>query len=278
VATPIGNADDITLRALRVLAAADVVACEDTRVARTLFALHGLPLAPAGPQLLACHEHSEAALAERLVGRIQGGARVVLVSDAGTPLVSDPGFRLVGAAIAAGVAVVPVPGPSAVLAALSVAGLPTDRFLFAGFLPPKQTARRRAIQELRGIAATLVLLESPRRLAASLADLAAVLGPRPAAVTRELTKLFEEVRRGRLDQLAAAYAALPVPKGEVTLVIGPPDAAAADDGTGEAEVDRLLAEALQAGSARDAVDRVAAATGWPRRRVYARALALGASR
>jgi 16S rRNA (cytidine1402-2'-O)-methyltransferase len=275
VATPIGHARDITLRALDILAGCRVIACEDTRVARKLFAIHRLGEGRPPPRFVACHDHNEAAVADQLIARISEGVAVALVSDAGTPLVSDPGYRLVAQAIARGVPVVPVPGPSAVLAALSVAGLATDRFLFAGFLPPRSAARQRAIAALEPVAATLVLLESPRRLAAALADLAAGLGPRPAAVARELTKKFETVRRGTLDALAAAYAAEPPPRGEVTVVIGPPDAAAAPAPDAEA-VDTLLRAALTEASARDAVDRVAAATGLPRRLLYARALVLKA--
>ncbi len=280
VATPIGNAADITLRALRVLAAADIVACEDTRVTRKLFTIHGIGRdRQSPPTFIACHEHNEADVAHRLLGRIAEGASVALVSDAGTPLVSDPGYRLVRAAIEKGVPILPVPGPSAVLAALAVSGLPSDRFFFAGFLPTKQAARRRAIEDLKQVPATLVLLESPRRLAAALADLALVIGDREAVVARELTKLFEEVRRGSLADLAAAYASAVAPKGEVTLVIAPPAASPARDADDDAPaVDRLLLEALAGASARDAAHAVAAATGLPRRRLYARALALAGRR
>jgi 16S rRNA (cytidine1402-2'-O)-methyltransferase len=278
VATPIGNAADITLRALRILGEADIIACEDTRVSRKLFTIHGIGRDRASPPaFVACHDRNEAEVGRRLIARIAEGARVALVSDAGTPLVSDPGYRLVRAAIEAGVPIVPVPGPSAVLAALAVSGLPSDRFFFVGFLPAKPTARRRALQELRAVPATLVLLESPRRLAAALADFALILGDRDAVIARELTKLFEEVRRGSLADLAAAYASAGAPKGEVTLVIAPPaDAAAAVDD--EAAVDRLLVQALAVVSPRDAAQEVAAATGLPRRGLYARALALAGRR
>lgn len=216
------------------------------------------------------HEHNAARMRPRILARLASGERVALVSDAGTPLVSDPGLKLVQAAIEAGNAVTVVPGPNAALAALVLSGLPSDRFMFAGFLPPKAAARRAALQELAPVKATLVLYESPSRLAAALDDMLAVLGDRPAAVARELTKLFEEVRRGTLAELAAHYATIAPPKGEVTLVIGPPlDAAPALD---EAALDARLDAALAAHSLKDAVARVAAETGLPRRAVYLRAL------
>ncbi len=270
VATPIGNAADITLRALAVLAAVDVIACEDTRVTRKLLGMHGI-----SRPLTAYHEHNADAVRPRLLARLAAGERIALVSDAGTPLISDPGFRLVRACIAAGVAVIPLPGASAVLAALTISGLPTDRFLTAGFLPTRQGPRRRALAELAAVPATLVILESPHRLAASLADMAEVLGDRAAAVTRELTKLFEEAVRGPLTDLAARYAAAGPPKGEITVVIAPPAPAAPP---AAADVDALLAAALTEGSVKDAAARVAATTGLPKRAVYARALAIEAKR
>jgi 16S rRNA (cytidine1402-2'-O)-methyltransferase len=271
VATPIGNARDITLRALDVLAAADVLAAEDTRNTRRLLAIHGVRRPPGG-SLVPYHDHNGPAQRPRLLAALAEGRSVALVSDAGTPLVADPGWRLAAEAIAAGHPVTAVPGASAALAALSVAGLPTDRFLFAGFPPPRGPARRRALAELAAVPATLVFYESPRRLAESLADMAAVLGPgRPAAVCRELTKRFEETRRGPLDALAAAAATAPAPKGEIVVLVGPPPAEAAS----EAELDAALAAALAGQSVRDAADTVAAALGLPRRQVYARALALG---
>lgn len=266
VATPIGNAADITLRALAVLRAVDAIACEDTRVTSKLLAIHGIER-----PLVACHDHNEARIAGTLVARIRAGERIALVSDAGTPLLSDPGFRLIEACIAAEVAVVPVPGASAVLAALAVAGLPAERFLFQGFLPARAVARRKAIAELAAVPATLVVLEAPHRLAASLTDLAEGLGPRPAAVARELTKLFEEVRRGPLDALAGYYRDRPAVKGELTIVIAPPAPAAATDPD---DARRLLVEALETASARDAARAVAAATGLPRRTLYQEALRL----
>ena len=266
VATPIGNAGDITLRALRVLAAADVIACEDTRVTSKLLAIHGI-----SRRLVRYDEHSARTSGAALVRRLLGGERVALVSDAGTPLLSDPGDRLVRDCIDAGVAVVAIPGASAALAALCVAGLPVGRFLFVGFLPPRAMARRRELASLADVDASLVLLESPQRLAAALADMADVLGPRPAAVTRELTKLFEEVRRGPLDVLAARYAEAGPPKGEVTVVIGPPLPLPPVEAP---EADRLLADALTRLSARDAASEVAHVTGLPRRGLYARAIAM----
>ncbi|MDG4592037.1 MAG: 16S rRNA (cytidine(1402)-2'-O)-methyltransferase [Defluviicoccus sp.] len=269
VATPIGNARDITLRALAVLNAVEAIACEDSRVTARLLAIHGIrkPLMP-------CHDHNERTAATQLVARIKAGAAIAFVSDAGTPLISDPGFRLVQTCIEQDVTVVPVPGPSAVMAALSVAGVACERFFFAGFLPPRQAARLKAIEALATLPATLVVMEAPHRLAATLADLARVLGDRPAAVTRELTKLFEEVRRGTLPELAAAVAAGPPPKGEVTLVIGPAAAAAAPD---PADIDRMLSEALVGSSPRAAATAVAQALDLPRRPLYARAIALDRS-
>ncbi|MEX1205316.1 MAG: 16S rRNA (cytidine(1402)-2'-O)-methyltransferase [Dongiaceae bacterium] len=267
MATPIGNLDDVSLRALATLRAVDVVACEDTRVTGRLMARHGLRT-----PLVAYHDHNAARMRPRLLERLARGERVALVSDAGTPLVSDPGYKLVRAAIDAGVPVTAVPGPSAPLAALVLSGLPTDRFLFAGFLPARAAARRTALRELAATPATLILFESAGRLAAALADMAAVLGARPAAVARELTKLFEEVRRGRLPELAEHYAAAGPPKGEVVVVVGPPAAAAVATSDAALELDAALAEALARMSLRDAVAAAAAATGRARREVYARAL------
>jgi 16S rRNA (cytidine1402-2'-O)-methyltransferase len=266
VATPIGHAADITIRALTVLRAADVIACEDTRVTAKLLALHGItrPLAR-------YDEHTAATAGPALLARIKGGERVALVSDAGTPLISDPGYRLVRACADSGIAVVPIPGASAVLAALAVAGLPTDRFLFAGFPPPRTVARRRFYAELATVPATLVVMEGPHRLIASLADMAEVLGPREAAVARELTKMFEEVRRGRLDALAEEYQAREQVKGEVTIVVAPPAPATAPTA---AEIDARLEQALEEGSVRTAAATVAEETGLPRRALYARALEL----
>ena len=267
MATPIGNARDITLRALDLLAAVDVVACEDTRTTGRLLGLHGI-----SATLTAYHDHNAARVRPALLERLKAGQAIALVSDAGTPLISDPGYRLVVEARAAGITVTTAPGPSAPIAALTVSGLPTDRFFFAGFLPSKRAARRRALEALSAIDGALLMFESARRLANSLADMADVLGPREAAVVRELTKLHEEVRRATLDVLAAHYDAAGAPKGEIVVVVAPPgaDAGRLDDGV----VDELLRAALATDSLRDAAARVALATGLPRRRLYNRALEL----
>ncbi|MFL7904383.1 16S rRNA (cytidine(1402)-2'-O)-methyltransferase [Azospirillum argentinense] len=266
VATPIGNAADITLRALDTLRRADAIACEDTRVTAKLMGIHGIHT-----PFVSYHEHNAAKMRPVLIGRMKAGESIALVTDAGTPLVSDPGYKLVRECVAEGVAVTTLPGASAPLAALVLSGLPTDRFLFAGFLPNKSSARRAAAGELKGVPATLVFFESPQRLPESLADLADILGAREAAVARELTKLYEEVRRGTLPELAAHYAEAGPPKGEVVLVIGPPGEEATPS---EADVDALLREALTRLSVRDAAADVAARTGQNKRTVYARALEL----
>ena len=270
VATPIGAARDVTLRALDILAAADVLAAEDTRETRRLLEIHGVRRTPR--TILPYHDHNGAVQRPRLLAALAEGQSVALVSDAGTPLVADPGYRLVVEAIAAGHRVVAAPGASALLAALAVAGLPTDRFLFAGFLPPRDAARRRALAELAEVPATLVFYESPRRLAASLGAMAVTLGAgRPAAVCRELTKRFEEVRRGTLAALAAEYAGVAAPKGEIVVVVGPPLPRA----VGVEALEGALAAALAEMSVKDAAAAVAARLGLPRREVYARALAMG---
>jgi 16S rRNA (cytidine1402-2'-O)-methyltransferase len=266
VATPIGNLGDISLRALATLAAADAILAEDTRVTRVLLAHYGITT-----PMWAYHEHNAAQMRPRVMTELAAGKRLALVSDAGTPLVSDPGYRLVEEAVAAGFAVTGVPGPSAVLAALVVAGLPSDRFFFEGFLPPRTAARRARLSELAGIPGTLVLFESPRRLAEMLADAAAMLGPRPAAVARELTKLHETVRRGALSELAAHYGGQEEARGEIVVLIAPGTASLA--GT-EDVIDGKLRAALDEVSLKEAVARVAAETGQPRRKVYARALEL----
>ncbi|MFG1403583.1 16S rRNA (cytidine(1402)-2'-O)-methyltransferase [Xanthobacter sediminis] len=265
VATPIGNLGDITIRALETLAAADVIACEDTRVSRRLLDRYAIRT-----PLMAYHDHNGASARPKLLARLAAGERVALISDAGTPLVSDPGFKLVVEAAAEGHTVHPLPGASALLAALVAAGLPTDCFLFDGFLPPKAGQRRNRITALAQVPATLVFYESGPRLAESLSDLASVLGPRRAAVCRELTKTFEEVRRGDLPALAAHYAAVDAPKGEIVLVVGPP----LEEAAGDDAVDAALARALGEASLKDAVAAVATMTGRPKREVYARALAL----
>jgi 16S rRNA (cytidine1402-2'-O)-methyltransferase len=256
---------DITLRALDTLAAADLVLCEDTRVTRKLFERYSIKAS-----LLAYHDHNADTARPRVLARLAEGASIALVSDAGTPLVSDPGYKLVAAALQAGHRVFPVPGASAVLAALVAAGLPSDRFLFDGYLPAKSGQRRARIEELAAIPATLILYETGPRLPASLADLAAILGGRPASVCRELTKLFEETRRGTLEELAAHYATAGRPKGEIVIVIGPPEERAPDAD----DLDARLVAALTRSSLKDAVASVTAETGLKRKQVYARALAL----
>ena len=271
VATPIGNLRDITLRALETLAATDVIACEDTRVTRKLLDHYGIatPLTP-------YHEHNAAAARPKLLAMLAQGQAIALVSDAGTPLISDPGFKLVRAACEAGHPVIAVPGASAALAALAVAGLPTDRFFFEGFLPVKDGQRRSRIADLARIPATLIFYEGGSRIGRTLAALAEGLGGRQAAVCRELTKLHEEVRRGELGALAQAYGdgaqESAEVRGEFTIVVAPP-AADADVANAD-EVDALLRRALQHASVKDAVSDVAAATGRPRREIYQRALAL----
>jgi 16S rRNA (cytidine1402-2'-O)-methyltransferase len=264
VATPIGNLRDITLRALDVLSACDVVLAEDTRVTGKLLAAFGL-----SKRLERYDEHAAERTRPKALAALAAGGRVALVSDAGTPLVSDPGYRLVRAAAEAGFKVFPIPGASALLAGLSVAGLPSDRVLFAGFPPSKSTARREFLAELGGIRATLVFFEGGSRLADSLADMAAVLGPREAVVCRELTKLYETVVRGPLDVLAAdpQFAA---PKGEIVVLVGP----GREEAASEADVDAALAEALGRLKPAEAAAEVAKALGQSRRDLYKRALAL----
>jgi 16S rRNA (cytidine1402-2'-O)-methyltransferase len=265
VATPIGNLGDITLRALAALAGADLIACEDTRVTRKLLDRYAIatPLTP-------YHDHNAAKARPMLLRRLAEGAAIALVSDAGTPLISDPGFKLVRAAQEAGHAVTALPGPSALLAALTVSGLPTDAFFFGGFLPPKQAARRARIAELARIPGTIVLFETGPRIAVALADLAAGLGAREAALCRELTKLHEEVRRGDLETLARSSAAGEL-RGEIALVIAPPQAEAQPNA---ADAEALLRAALARSSLKDAVAEVAGTTGLPRRELYQRALSL----
>jgi 16S rRNA (cytidine1402-2'-O)-methyltransferase len=269
VATPIGNMADITLRALDVLRAADLIACEDTRVTAKLATRYGI-----ATRRLPYNDHNAERMRPLLLERLRRGERIALVSDAGTPLVSDPGYKLVRAVIDEALPVTFVPGAAAPLAALALSGLPADRFLFAGFPPSRQAARRSFLAELAAVPATLILFESPHRLAESLADMAEVLGDRPGAVARELTKRYEEVRRETLAALAGHYAAAGAPKGEIVIVVGPPDLAAETAAEGEATLDARLRAALAAASLRDAAASVAAATGLPRRQVYARALAL----
>ena len=267
VATPIGNARDITLRALDALRHADILACEDSRVTSGLLARHGIER-----PLVIYNDHNAARMRPRLLEAMRAGRSIALVSDAGSPLIADPGWRLVQEALAQDSAVTCLPGPSAAIAALALSGLPSDRFLFAGFLAAKTGERRRSITALARVPATLVIYEAPHRLVETLDDLAGLLGARPAAVARELTKKFEEVRRGDLVQLAQQYRAAGPPRGEIVLVIGPPDENAVQ--AGEAEIDDALRTAMQGAAVKDAAAEIAARFGLPRREVYARALAL----
>lgn len=267
VATPIGNLRDISLRALATLSAADLILAEDTRVTRVLLAHYGITT-----PLWAYHEHNAAEMRPKVLKLLEKGQALALVSDAGTPLVSDPGYKLVEGAIENGYAVTAIPGASAILTALVVAGLPTDRFFFEGFLPNKSSARQTRLSELAAIPGTLVFFESPHRLQAMLKDASHILGNRQAAVARELTKFFETVRRGPLSDLIALYENEPTPKGEIVVLIGPADAekkTQSDDA-----VDQLLLRHMAQLSLKDAASVVAEETGIPRRIVYARAVAL----
>jgi 16S rRNA (cytidine1402-2'-O)-methyltransferase len=267
VATPIGNLGDITIRALAALRDADLIAAEDTRVTASLLRRYALktPLVP-------YHDHNADAMLPRLLADLKAGRKVVLVSDAGTPLVSDPGFDLVRACVADGIPITHAPGPCAAITGLVLAGLPSDRFFFAGFLPPKSAARRTALAELRAVPSTLIFYETGPRLADTLADMADILGGvRQGVVARELTKLFEEVRRGPLSDLAAHYAAADQARGELVVLVGPPVAMAA---LTPEDLDLRLTEALQSHSLKDAAALVALETGLPKRDLYNRALEL----
>lgn len=269
VATPIGNAADITLRALDILTRADVIACEDTRVTGKLLHMHGITHG----KLVSYHEHNAVKAGPRLMEHLNSGEIVALVSDAGTPMINDPGYRLAELCRAENISVHAAPGPSAVTNALVLAGLPTDRFMYCGFPPPKQGKRRTWLGEIASVDATLVFLESPQRLASSLADMAAVLGDRPACVLREMTKMFEEARHGSLENLKTHYEAAGPPKGEVTMVVGAP----LDDGAPDtADVDARLRDLLRTESVREAASRIAAETGIARRDAYNMALAIKA--
>jgi len=265
LATPIGNAADISLRALETLRACDVIAAEDTRVTSKLLAIHGIsrPLIP-------YNDHNGPQMRPKILARLERGERVVLVSDAGTPLVSDPGYKLVREAIAAGASIIALPGPSAVLTALTLSGLPSDRFLFAGFLSARPGERKAALEEVKGVGATLIFFESAQRLAESLTAMAQVLGDRQAVVARELTKLHEEVRRGSMTELAAHYEKSGAPKGEVTLLIAGPQESAPDSG----KIDAALKAALVFMPVKAAADLIAGLTDGSRKQIYARALEL----
>lgn len=271
-ATPIGAAGDVTLRVLDALRRAEVLAAEDTRTLRRLMAIHGVPLA--GRPLVSYHDRNGPAARPKILRRLEEGRSVLYASDAGTPLVADPGYRLAEAARAAGVAVVALPGPSAVLAGLLASGLPTDAFSFCGFPPPKSAKRRGWLSAWRGSPGSLVFFEAPRRLGESLADMAAVLGDRPAAVSRELTKRHEETRRDSLAALAAHYASTPPPLGEAVVIVGPPGDAAAPLADRTAAVDAALLERMQNESLKDAVRTVTEQLDETRKFVYSRAIAL----
>jgi 16S rRNA (cytidine1402-2'-O)-methyltransferase len=273
VSTPIGNLQDISIRARDALTKADAILCEDTRTSGILLHHYGIRT-----RLVALHDHNEDIVTPRLLAEMQGGARYALISDAGTPLLSDPGYRLTRAAIEAGLAISGIPGPNAAVLALTLSGLPPQPFLFMGFLPAKSGPRLAALAVLRhaeaaGLAATTIFYEAPHRIAETLADAALVLGERPAAVCRELSKRFEEVRRGTLAALAAHYAEHAA-RGEITLVIGP----AVDAAVTSESLDDTLSRALATMSLKDAVNAVTAATGVARKQVYARALALNPSK
>ena len=266
VATPIGNLGDITLRALSILQNADAIACEDTRVTGKLLKHFGIKT-----KMIAYHEHNAEKQSPHIMAMLGDGKSVALVSDAGTPLVSDPGYRLIKDAIAQDYKVVPLPGASAPITALSAAGLPNDAFLFAGFLPPKQAARRARLEVWAETPATLIFFESPRRIAATLQDAAHVLGgARQAVVARELTKLFETFRRASLEDLAALYAEEPTPKGEIVLLIEP----AKQQGVDIESVDEELLELLKTLRVKDASEQLSRETGLPKRDLYQRALVL----
>ena len=270
VATPIGNLGDITLRALETLAGVDIIACEDTRVTHRLVDRFGIKAT-----LKPYHEHNAALARPVILQHLSQGAAIALVSDAGTPLISDPGFKLVREVSAAGYPVNTLPGPSSLLAALTLAALPTDRFFFEGFLPSKQGARRTRISELASLDATLVLFDSGNRVQDTLQDLAEILGGRDAAICREMTKLHEEVRRGTLADLAAAADGLET-RGEFVLVVGPPAAGA--QVMPQADLDALLRTSLARDSVKDAVAHAVEISGRPRREIYARALELARER
>lgn len=268
IATPLGNARDITLRALDLLASADALAAEDTRSLRKLMEIHGVPLGDR--PMVAYHEHNGARMRPKILRWLAEGRAVVYASEAGTPLVADPGFDLVRAAREADAAVTAAPGPVAAITALSIAGLPTDRFLFEGFLPSSKGQRKTALMALRDVPATLVFYESPKRVAAMLRDAAEVLGPaRAARLCRELTKKFEEVRGGTLAELAASCADDP-PRGEIVVLID----RAHSPNVKDEDVEQLLRRALSEHSVRDAADAVSAETGLPRRKIYQMALKL----
>jgi 16S rRNA (cytidine1402-2'-O)-methyltransferase len=261
VATPIGNLEDITMRALRVLRESDLIACEDTRQTRKLLDHYGI-----AKPAISYHDHNEEARTAELIERLERGESIALVSDAGTPLISDPGYRLVRAAIAAGIAVVPIPGPSAVTGALAAAGLGTDSFRFCGFLPPKASQRQKMLEELKDESCTLIFYEAPHRILEALEDVAAVMHARPVVIARELTKLHEEFLRGTAAELHATLSARPSVKGEITLLIGKAEHAEVADDT---PIDEAIRALETSGVSRmDAIKQVARARGLSKREVY----------
>jgi 16S rRNA (cytidine1402-2'-O)-methyltransferase len=268
VATPIGNMRDVTLRALDVLAGVDLIACEDTRITSRLLTRYGITT-----KMVAHHEHNAASVRPRLLRALEAGEKIALVSDAGTPLISDPGYKLVREAAEAGHRVIPVPGASATLTALSAAGLPTDRFMFVGFLPEKQVARQKALQALAGEDATLVIYESARRLPASIKDMAAKLPGREVVVARELTKRFEEFVRGTIADVCDHYQRAGPPKGEVVVLLGPPP----EEQVSNASIDAALMAIVDDVGVKASSAAIAALTGQPKRDIYARALKLSKS-
>ncbi len=260
VATPIGNLEDITLRALRVLREVDWIACEDTRQTRKLLEHFGI-----AKPMVSYHDHNESGRAAELIAKLTTGGSGALVSDAGTPLISDPGYRLVAAAIAASVPVVPIPGASAAVSALSAAGLPTDAFRFCGFLPPKSTQRRKLLEQLKPESGTLIFYETPHRILEALEDVTAVMGARPVVVARELTKLHEEFLRGTASEVRAALASRQSVKGEFTLLIGKSDTVEVDDTPLE---EAVLAAEEQGLPRMEAIKQVAKQRGLSKREVY----------
>ena len=269
VSTPIGNAQDITLRALNTLRKADVIVCEDTRVTSKLLAIHNITR-----PLISYHEHNATSARPKIISRLKRGEIVALVSDAGTPLISDPGYRLVKACVNEAIYLTHIPGASSILTSLVLAGLPTDKFLFAGFPPNKVGKRINFFEHLKFIPATLIFLENPKRLAKSLKDMTHVFGAREAALARELTKKFEEIQRGSLKALSDYYKKADLPKGELIILVSPPSTK--NTVLPHSEVDSLLKKALKKSTLKDAVTAVVSATGAPKKEVYTRAIKLRA--
>jgi len=266
VATPIGNLEDITSRALRILREADLIACEDTRQTRKLLDHAGI-----SKPTVSYHDHNESERAAELIAKLEAGANIALVSDAGTPLISDPGYRLVAAAIDAGIQVVPIPGASAAVAALSASGLPPDSFRFCGFLPPKSSQRRKFLEDLAGETCTLIFYEAPHRVLDALADIEAVMGARRVVLAREITKIHEEFLRGTAAQIRAQLGARPVVRGEITILVGKLEVGQGRALPDEAPIEDAVRTLEEQGLSRmDAIKRVAKQRGIPKREVYRR--------